>query len=280
MKTRALIAWSGVLLLALTAGMTGKEGVYRVRDGKVLSFDEMIRDVKKADLIFIGELHDSREHHRLELEIIRALHESDAPLVIGLEMFRTDSQKTLDAWVTGTLALEQFLPVYYENWRMPWPLYRDIFLYAREHGIPLVGLNISDAISKAISRDGFASLDERQRKQLPPGISCNVDLTYMEFIRRAYSGHEHGSGRQFLNFCEAQMVWDKAMAWHLVGFMKKRPGRTAVVLAGVGHAWRRGIPEQVAQESKYTSRVILPPVPDQVDRETVTPQDADYVVLN
>jgi uncharacterized iron-regulated protein len=75
------------------------------------------------------------------------------------------------------------------------------------------------------------------------------------------------------------MVWDKSMAWHLVEYLKKNRGRTVVVLAGVGHAWKRGMPEQVAMESKYTYRVILPLIPDQIEKRTVTKQDADYVLL-
>jgi uncharacterized iron-regulated protein len=75
------------------------------------------------------------------------------------------------------------------------------------------------------------------------------------------------------------MVWDKSMAANLVSFMKANPGKKAVVLAGVGHAWRRGIPEQVSLLSKYRTRVILPLMPDQADLRSITVEDADYVVL-
>ena len=68
------------------------------------------------------------------------------------------------------------------------------------------------------------------------------------------------------------------MAYHLMGYLSKNPGRTVVVLAGVGHAWKRGIAEQL--DEKIISRVVLPMVPDQVDRKTVTTADADYVLLN
>lgn len=279
MRAKTLVLAFSVLACGLTTCATGADGVLRVSDGKTIPFARMIGEVEKADIIFVGEIHDSPEHHRLELEIVRALHEAGAPLAVGLEMFRTDSQKTLDAWVKGAISLDQFLPAYYDNWRRPWPLYRDILFYAREHRIPLIGLNIPDKIAEAVARDGFAALTEQQKKQLPPGISCNVDPTYMDFIRRAYAGHVRDKDRSFLSFCEAQMVWDKTMAWHIVRFKDKHPGKTVVVLAGVGHAWRRGIPEQAARESKYTSLVILPLVPDRADRGTVTLKDADYVVL-
>ncbi len=259
-------------------GSCDERGVLRVSDGKIVTFDEMIDDIKTTNMVFIGEVHDIDEHHRDELAVIRALHETDTAMAVGLEMFRADSQKALDSWVRGRLPLEEFLPAYYDNWREPWPLYRDIFGYAREHEIPLLGLNVPDHIAKKVAREGFASLTREERKGLPPGISCNVDPTYMEFIRKAYAGHAKND-RRFVNFCEAQMVWDKSMAWHLISYFKKQHGRFVVVLAGIGHAWKRGIPEQVASGSKYTYRVILPLLPGEIDRENITTKDADYVLL-
>lgn len=254
------------------------EKVLRVSDGKIISFDQMVADLAKVSVVFVGEVHDVAEHHRAQLNIIRGVHESDKPTAIGLEMFRADSQTALDSWVSGKSSLEQFLPVYYDNWRMPWPLYGDIFKYARENRISLAGLNIPEGISKKIAQRGLASLSPDEKKQLPPGISCNVDPTYMEFIRKAYGNHS-AHGRSFVNFCEAQMVWDKSMAWHITGQLKKNPDRTVVVLAGIGHAWKRGIPEQLAEFKNMTYRVVLPVIPDQVNRETITIGDADYLLL-
>ena len=280
MKTKIIIALSIIVLsVAVGVGMDGSGEVLRVKDGKTTSFDRMIRDVKHKDIILVGEVHDVPEHHRLELEVIRAFHEADAPLVIGLEMFRADSQESLDEWVKGSLALGEFLPVYYDNWRQGWPLYKDIFFYSREHHIPLVGLNIPDKIAETVAHRGFTSLTTAEKKQLPPDISCDIDPTYMEFIKRAYAGHAQRTDGKFLNFCEAQMVWDKTMAWRLVEYLNKHPGKTVIVLAGVGHAWKRGIPEQVAKLSKYKTSVIVPVIPDQVEPDSVTIHDADYVVL-
>ncbi|MDA8099046.1 MAG: ChaN family lipoprotein [Nitrospiraceae bacterium] len=272
----------GICLLLIVAFLPARQesdgGVFRVRDGKTVSFETMMDDLRTADIIYIGELHDEPELHRLELDIIQALHETDTSFAVGLEMFRAESQKTLDAWVGGTLSLERFLPDYYENWRMPWPLYRDIFLYTREHRIPLIGLNIPDSISDAVAKKGFDALPEKLRKQLPPGLSCNVDPAYQRFIRDAYRGHEHRSSSEFLHFCEAQQVWDKSMAFYLLNYRKHNPGMKVAVLTGFGHAWRKGIPAQVAEEATIASRVVLPMGPVQGDPRTAKTSDADYLL--
>ena len=263
----------------LMAAVVESGDVYRLTDGKTISFDRMVQDVKKADFVVVGEVHDVPEHHQLQLDIIRAFHESGAPLAIGLEMFRTDSQNTLDSWVKGVLPLHRFLPVFYDNWHEAWPLYQDIFIYAHDHQIPMIGLNIPDGITGHVARQGFASLKDDEKRQLPPGISCDIDPTYMDFIRRAYAGHPQKTDKRFVHFCEAQMVWDKSMAWRLIEYRKRHPDQTVVVLAGVGHAWKRGIPEQIARASKYAVKVVMPTVPDQIDKGTVSDRDTDYLLL-
>jgi uncharacterized iron-regulated protein len=285
MKTRVLIAMGLIVLsifflLAVAAAMVGLQNVYNVSNRKIISFNQMITDLRKADIIVVGEIHDDFDDHRMELQIITALHEMDMPIAIGLEMFRADSQRVLDEWVGGSLPLDDFLPYYYDNWRMAWPLYRDIFTYAREHRIPMIGLNIPDKIAATVAEKGFASLTDKERQMIPRGISCDVDPTYMNFIRKAYAGHHSKTNKQFLNFCEAQMVWDKSMAANLIDYRKHHPTGTVVVLAGVGHAWKRGIPEQLARDSRYIVKTALPLVPGQIEKTTVTEHDADYVILN
>lgn len=76
------------------------------------------------------------------------------------------------------------------------------------------------------------------------------------------------------------MVWDKTMAWHLVEFLKKNPLRTMVVLAGVGHSWKRGIPEQIRRQSILRYTVILPEMPGHIGIDTATTDDADYILLD
>jgi len=252
--------------------------VFRVRDRATMPFEKMLPDLQAADIIYVGELHHIEAHHRLGLDIIKALHESDLPLAVGIEMFRAEEQAVLDAWIDGTLSLDRFIRSYADNWTLPWTFYDDIFLYAREHRIPLVGLNIPDEISTTVARSGFAALPEAQRKRLPPGMSCNVDPKYREFVRQAYAGHSAHGGRQFEHFCEAQMVWDKSMAWHLLRYRVANPGVKLIVLAGLGHAWRRGIPEQASLISKATTQVVLPVVPGQLAPQNATPADADYLL--
>ena len=53
-----------------------------------------------------------------------------------------------------------------------------------------------------------------------------------------------------------------------------------IVLAGLGHSWKRGIPEQVRKLSTFRYAVILPEMPGEMGIDTVTTDDADYIILD
>ncbi|MEW5746325.1 MAG: ChaN family lipoprotein [Nitrospirota bacterium] len=269
-------ALAGMLIFAIN--VFSYERVLRMQDKRVITFDQMMRDKQDADIIVVGESHTDPRHHELQLKVIRTLHEKGVPLAIGLEMFTAGSQGALNKWIEGKLSLEQFLPIYYENWNLPWPLYSDILLYAREHDIPLVGLNVPRSITTKVAKEGFDSLTEEERRQLPSGISCTIDEAYMEFIRSMHSAHAHG--KEFVNFCEAQMIWDNAMALNALEFLQNNPDRTMVVLAGTVHAWKRAIPEQIRRQgSGNVVSVVLPEVPGTAEQGGVTEKDTDFLML-
>ncbi len=250
----------------------------RVSDRAQITLSEAIEDLKRAQLVFVGENHEQKNHHRAQMTVIRALRGTGVSLVLGLEMFRGQSQESLNRWIAGDLSRHEFQRIYYDNWNYPWTLYRDIFLYARKNKIPIIGLNVSRDITQQVASEGFASLTPEQIGELPE-VACNVDRTYIEFIRRSFGAHAHGH-MNFTYFCEAQIVWDTAMAWTLLTYLKEDPEPTVVVLAGNGHAWKRGIPEQVRRRSNVPYRVILSEERDRLDRNTVSPQDADYLWLS
>ncbi len=272
---RIILFWIIATAMPLLAGCQDGD-VVRLKDRAAIPFDRMVGEVSKSRVIIVGETHESRAHHDLQLKIIRTLYEGGAPLAVGLEMFRAESQELLDKWWRWGMSTEQFEALYRENWGMPWPLYKDIFFYTRQKRIPLVGLNVPLEVISKVARQGYGSLTEAERKKLPPGLTCTVDEAYRSFIRRTFTEHAHASGRSFDHFCEAQMVWDTAMAIYALDYLDKNPGSRIVILAGSVHAWKRAIPRQIAtMRPDVTVSVILP---DPDGKGGLTAEDADYLV--
>jgi len=265
-----------VCTIGLAAPISPEAHTLKMDDRSVVSFDEVVEDLRTVRLIFIGELHDNEAHHRAQLQIIEALRNAGVPVAVALEMFRSGSQPELDRWTEGEMSERDFLEVFNANWSM-WPVYREIFLHARHHNIPMVGLNIPRSITQQVAEGGFASLPPEQAGSLLP-VRCDVDEKYQDFIRLTLGGHGH-NGANFYNFCEAQLLWDGVMAHTLLEYLKTHPGMTVVVLAGSGHSWKHGIPEQVRRQSDLDFRVLLPAVRGRIDPDMVGKEEADYLML-
>lgn len=246
--------------------------------------------VRKHRIILIGEQHDQMRHHQAQLRLIAALHAYGTPVSIGLEMFRTDSQGFLDQWSQGAIDEVTFLKTYYDNWKYSWHFYREIFQYAKEKHIHLVGLSAPEGIINQVAMAGFKSLSPEQRDLLPEW-TCHVDEHYMGFIKKAYGLHAHGK-MDFRHFCEAQLVRDTTMALTALDYVRLHPRQTLVILTGREHARKNGgIPYQIESRSNIVHTVIFPeirlPVNPEKDKEKdkddphparLTDSHADYIL--
>ena len=151
-------------LVAGTADIPQNLHLYDINRGREVSLAEAIPALKQNRIILIGEHHNNIKHHAAQLMIIRALAESGAPVAVGLEMFRSDSQPALDRWVAGKMDAAEFKKIYFDNWNYPWADYGMILDYAREAKIPLIGLNVPMEIPRQVAQEGFQSLDKLATK--------------------------------------------------------------------------------------------------------------------
>lgn len=280
MKKAALAVISIVgLFLVLGAGDIQQDlRLYDINRGKEISLADAIPALKQNRIILLGEHHNNKNHHEAQLKIIRALKESGARVAVGLEMFRSDSQQSLDSWVAGKMGESEFKKIYFDNWGYPWSDYGMIFDYAKGQKIPLIGLNVPREITRQVAQEGFQSLDKGQREKLS-NITCRVDKAYMDYIKKAFGAHAHGN-LNFTYFCEAQLVWDNVMAVNALEYLDKNLDALVVVLTGTGHAQKDAMPRQIRKRSEAAYAVIMPEVKGIMDTETVSQQEADYLILD
>ena len=78
--------------------------------------------------------------HWCPFRIVRAFSDTGTPLAIGLEMITADNRKFIDRWVVRNFDEQDFISFRRRNWDMPWAFCRDIILYDRWQGVPLLGL--------------------------------------------------------------------------------------------------------------------------------------------
>ena len=275
-----LIIISVVLIVGMQAGIQAHLGhrLYVPQKNKEILLADAISDLKKNRIILVGEHHANQDHHFAQLNVIQSLKEAGVRVAIGIEMFRNDSQQALDRWVAGNIGEADFQEIYYDNWTYPWSAYQMIFEYAKQEKIPMIGLNVSRDITRQVARKGFNSLSEEQKGKLAD-VSCRVDKEYMDYIKKAFGGHGHGE-LDFTYFCEAQLVWDSAMAINTLEYLKRNPDTIVILLAGIGHVRKGAVPRQISLRSEIPHAVILPKIEGIIDTQTVSIKDADYIMLD
>jgi uncharacterized iron-regulated protein len=274
---KPLILFLVNVILVLAGNARADLRLYDLRSETLLRGEQVLETLATAGIILVGEHHTNPAHHAAQLALIRAVHEAGREIAIGMEMFRHDRQETLDRWVQGGSGEAELKSLYRQDWNFPWELYRPIFEYARDNRIPITGLNVPREITRQVARHGFESLSLEQ-KELLGNVTCDITPAYRDFVARAHGAHGHG-GLEFESFCEAQMVWDTAMATHAVRFVTQHPGRILIILAGSGHARHPGIPTQLRRLSEIPLWVVLPETPQIFEPSTISAQEADFLLL-
>lgn len=269
-----------VACLALTTEAYAHVVITRMSDSRNVNFPQMLTEMERSDLILMGEAHNDKNHHEMQLALIRSLSDRGTPLAIGLEMMQADSQQRLDDWTEGRMNEESFRAVFAENWSEDWPMYRDIFIFARDNHIPMVAINVPKAIVRKVSNQGFASLTPEEKKDLPQGTSCDLNNPYTELLKRSFRDvFVHAMNRKiFIHFCEAQTLRNSGMAMNIARYAKRHPGTKIVVLTGIWHAVKSAIPEQLKRNgSKLVSTVVLPELPGS-GTESAAASEADFTI--
>ena len=239
------------------------------------SMDQLLAKLASKRVIFVGESHDRYEDHLNQLAIIRGLHERGRDVAIGMEFFQQPFQAHLDAYVAGEISEKDLLrrTEYFERWRFDYRLYRPILRFAREHGIPLLALNLEREITEKVGDGGIASLSDEERARVPAEIDRD-DEAYRQRIKAVFEHHPMAEDKNFEHFLEVQLLWDEGMAERAGRFLQAHPHKVLVVLAGSGHLeYGQGIPKRLLRRVPVESAILLNGTTRGLD-----PQIADFLL--
>jgi len=244
------------------------------RTGAPVSWEDMQADLQTVRIIYVGENHTSAAHHEVQQRVIRALHDHDGRLAVGMEMFDRSYQAVLDDWSSGIPDEDQFLrrTHWYANWRFDFGLYRVILQYVQANHIRLVALNLPSCIPPKIRAGGIEFLSPYEKGFLP----AEVDTTFAahrDFVRQIFGMHDFKGNVRFEDFYLAQCVWEDVMAESVAHFLG---ADRMVVLAGNGHIqFKYGIPERAFKRNGLPYRTIY----QASGEEEVDPSIADYILV-
>jgi uncharacterized iron-regulated protein len=252
--------------------------------GAVIMPGDLPAKVKSARLLLVGESHTSVEFHRVQLQVLKALHGSGRRVVVGLEMYPYTEQASLDGWHAGTSTEQEFVDrsKWYEHWGYHWNYYRDIFRFARDSGIRMFALNAPREVVSAVRKKGFKNLTPEEAAHIPTDIDTGNDDYLALFKAQMNAGgnpHPGMSDEALRGMLSAQATWDATMAWNAVKSLESvnDPDAVMVVLVGSGHvAYGLGIERQARRYFDGGVLSIIPVPVEDDEQEPIAAVRASY----
>lgn len=223
-----------------------KHGIGTILSGKTgspVTYQEMLKDFEHAQVIYIGEVHTNRSHHRIQAGLIQDISSIHDDISVGIEMVGRSYQPVLDKWSKGELSEQSFMEMthWYANWRYDFELYRDIFNILREKRIQVFGLNIPFHIPPRIATGGIDNLLPEDAKHMPKTITL-TDKEHRAYIEGIFKMHKLKGRENFEYFYEAQCTWEDIMAETISMHLDRRK---MIVLTGNGHILKKfGVPNR------------------------------------
>nr|WP_320118401.1 ChaN family lipoprotein [uncultured Marinifilum sp.] len=209
-----------IIFLAFSNG----NPTYRIfnENGKPIKYQKMIRQIVNADIILFGELHNNPISHWLELQVTKDLYEiKGKSLVLGAEMFETDNQELLTAYLEGKIDNKTFTDTA-RLWSNYLTDYKPLLDFAKEHKLHFVASNIPRRYASRVFREGFAALDSLNTIEksfiAPQPIAYDAELPGYKSMKKMGM---HMSSEKLNNFPKAQAIKDATMAHFILANFKK-----------------------------------------------------------
>lgn len=217
-------------------------------DGSKVNYTDMIDDLAKRRVVFVGEQHTRMDHHLTQLTILKEMHARNPKIGVGVEWFQQPFQRVLDDFVLGKIDETEMLrrTGYYERWKYDYRLYRPIMNYARANQLPIIALNAPVELTRKIGQKGLDGLTQEERAKLPKDITPPTP-EYRKQLDKVFAMHDMPK-EQIERFITVQRVWDETMASNSVDFLQANPEAQMVVFSGIGHiSHDAGIPKDFAR---------------------------------
>jgi uncharacterized iron-regulated protein len=236
--------------------------VFNIRQQKNQAVDAALQQFARANVLYLGEIHDRPEDHRAQLDIIRALHRQRPQLAIAMEMFQRPAQPLLDQYLSGKMTEAELVErsQYQKRWGYDWEFYAPVLRFAKANNLAVIALNTPTEVTRKVARQGFDSLTGEERQWIPPQSEIVLGSeSYRQRIQTFYTEIHQGKSKSadFERFFLAQVLWDETMAEQVANWVKKDPNALVIVLAGQGHiAYGDGIPSRVQRRLSALKKFV------------------------
>lgn len=232
MKIIILIACIAVLLVSCDSAEFSAFKVYE-KGGDKVNLMALRGKLEKTDIILFGELHNNAMAHWLQLQLTKELHkEIGDKLILGAEMFESDTQLMIDEYFEGLYPTKNFEDEA-KLWKNYSTDYKPLLEFARKNKLKFVASNVPRRYAAMVSRYNFEKLNdlspEAKKYIAPLPIVFDPELpAYKEMLGMG----AHSKEIKF--FAEAQALKDATMAHFIIRNLK--PGHKFLHYHGAYHS--------------------------------------------
>jgi len=221
--------------------------IFDVGANAVIDESALIRQIRRAKLVLLGEKHDNADHHRLQAGILRQIAGPDVRATVVMEMINPDQLPALRAHrrrlVNDVGGLRAILDWDRTGWPK-WQIYEPIFAVTVAGQLVIAAGNLTRAEIRKIGREGYPAIsNERVRRHLMAHPATPTDREALsKLILASHCGH--ASEAIVPRMIAIQRSRDATMAQALIVAAQQQD--RAVLIAGTGHTRTdRGVPRFV-----------------------------------
>ena len=259
--------------------------IYQASSGLKISFDEMIDELSKKRVIFLGESHTSMKIHGSQDQIIRALYKKNPEITIGMEFFKREHNAVLKEWSEGRLTEEELMykTGWYTGGGYNFGYYRPFIRFAREKGLTVEGMNIPRTVLRNVSRNGLDNLSKKEKAMVGDVVVNNAEhkQLIMKYFDGAMMGHGDKKMMQTMldNRYAAQCVWDNVFSDSILEKADNSNG-IYIVIVGSGHiSYKLGANRRLKEKSDIAQVSVFPVEVDKNNKgKKVSRAIGDYII--
>jgi uncharacterized iron-regulated protein len=272
MKKQLVLGMFAILLMSMTADKKAYQ--FFNKEGKAISYEHLFNEVKDADIVMFGELHNNAISHWMEFQLTKDMaKEKGDKLVLGAEMYEADGQLLVDEYLSGLVKYK-----YFKAQARLWPNdptdYSPLLKLAKENNIPFIATNVPRRYAAAVNVGGFEALDkfsDEAKKYMAP-----LPINYDDSLE-CYSSMQKMMGDHGANIARAQGLKDATMAYFILKNWEK--GKTFIHYNGSYHSDNyQGIVWHLLQ-SNPKLKIITITTAEQEDLEKIDEETAKIADL-
>lgn len=227
-------------------------------DGVNLTQNQFNQQLLEFDVIYLGEIHDNPDHHRVQLEILKTLIDQGKKPLIGFEFFSREQTSWLLNYTSGSKS--SFRPLKERGaeqmlrqrlgWqkREDWKFYFPMLELAKNEKLSVFGADIDTGIRSRMARAGIDQMLSIEKIGLPSTLAPDSDESQKLIFQDLRNGHCNMASEEWVQKLYKTMSIRNSFMAQSIQLMRsgKTEKQPIVMILGRGHVdYNAGVKAQL-----------------------------------